>query len=98
MAVTMKDVEHVAVLARLTFTESEKEHLVHHLNAILGYMETLSKVDTSGVEPLSHVIGLQNVFREDVSRPSTGREELLKSAPDRTEEYFKVPKVLGRKE
>jgi aspartyl-tRNA(Asn)/glutamyl-tRNA(Gln) amidotransferase subunit C len=58
-------------------------------------MELLNTVDTDNVEPLSHVIELQNVFREDVLRPSLPREEALKNAPARTEEFFKVPKVIG---
>jgi aspartyl-tRNA(Asn)/glutamyl-tRNA(Gln) amidotransferase subunit C len=95
MSVTMHDVEHVAALARLSFTEEEKQKLTAQLNEILRYMELLNTVDTDNVEPLSHVIELQNVFREDVLRPSLPREEALKNAPARTEEFFKVPKVIG---
>jgi aspartyl-tRNA(Asn)/glutamyl-tRNA(Gln) amidotransferase subunit C len=95
MSVTVKEVEHVATLARLSFTEEEKLTLTGQLNEILRYMEQLNGVDTSAVEPLSHVIELQNVFRPDVLRPSCPREEILKNAPARTEKFFKVPKVLG---
>jgi aspartyl-tRNA(Asn)/glutamyl-tRNA(Gln) amidotransferase subunit C len=95
MSVTIKDVEHVAALARLSFTEEEKQKLTAQLNGILSYMEQLNTLDTSNVEPLSHVIELQNVFREDVLRPSLPREEALKNAPAHTEEFFKVPKVIG---
>jgi aspartyl-tRNA(Asn)/glutamyl-tRNA(Gln) amidotransferase subunit C len=95
MSVTMHDVEHVAALARLSFPEEEKQKLTAQLNEILRYMELLNTVDTDNVEPLSHVIELQNVFREDVLRPSLPREEALKNAPARTEEFFKVPKVIG---
>ena len=95
MPVTIKDVEHVAALARLSFSEEEKQKLTAQLNEILRYMEQLNTLDTSNVEPLSHVIELQNVFREDVLRPSVSREEALKNAPSRTEEFFKVPKVIG---
>lgn len=95
MPVTIKDVEHVAALAHLSFSEEEKQKLTDQLNEILRYMEQLNTLDTSSVEPLSHVIELQNVFREDVRRPSLPREEALKNAPSRTEEFFKVPKVIG---
>ncbi len=95
MSVTIKDVEHVAALARLSFSEEEKQKLTAQLNEILRYMEQLNTLDTSNVEPLSHVIELQNVFREDTLRPSLPREEALKNAPSHTEEFFKVPKVLG---
>ena len=95
MAVTLRDVEHVAALARLSFTDEEKIMLMEQLNDILRYMDQLNRLDTSGVEPLSHVIELSNVFREDVVRPSYPQEEILKNAPARTDSFFKVPKVIG---
>ena len=95
MAVTLKDVEHIATLARLSFSEEEKARLTEQMNEILRYMEQLNRLDTTDVEPLSHVIALSNVFREDVMRPSLPREEVLSNAPARTEEFFKVPKVIG---
>ena len=95
MPVTIKDVEHVAKLARLEFTESEKETFTHQLNEILAYVEKLNELDTTNVEPLSHVIELNNVFREDIVKPSYPREEMLKNAPDKDEKFFKVPKVIG---
>ena len=93
--VTIKDVEHVAALARLTFTDEEKQKLTGQLNAILNYMEQLNSLDTSSVEPLSHVIELNNVFRNDDRTPGLDREEAMKNAPARTEKFFKVPKVIG---
>ena len=95
MAVTLHDVEHIARLARLTLTENEKGALVSELNDILGYMEQLNTLDTTTVEPLSHVIDLPNEFREDVLRPGLTREEALRNAPSSTEEFFKVPKVIA---
>lgn len=95
MPVTMKDVEHVAALARLTLSEQEKVTLTSQLNEILGYMDQLNTVDTSAVEPLSHVIELPNVFREDEHRTGLTREEALQNAPASTEKFFKVPKVIG---
>jgi len=95
VSVTLKDVEHVAALARLSFSDDEKVKLTRQLNDILHYMEQLNKLDTSDVEPLSHVIELKNVFREDAVKPGLDREEALKNAPARTDKFFKVPKVLG---
>ncbi len=95
MAVTIKDVEYVAALARLDFSEQEKERLTHELNEILLYVEKLNTLDTTNVEPLAHVIALSNVFREDEVRPSLPVEEALKNAPSKTERFFKVPKVIG---
>lgn len=95
MSVTITDVEHVAALARLRFTDVEKQKLTGELNAILAYMEQLNSLDTSEVEPLSHVIELQNVFREDVCTESLPRADALKNAPAATEQFFRVPKVIG---
>ena len=95
MSVTIKDVEHIAKLAKLEVSESEKEKFTHQMNEILDHMETLNKLDTSNVEPLSQVIELHNVFREDEVKPSTPTEIALQNAPDKTEKHFKVPKVIG---
>jgi aspartyl-tRNA(Asn)/glutamyl-tRNA(Gln) amidotransferase subunit C len=97
MSVTIKDVEHVAHLARLTFSEEEKVRLTSQLNNILEYMDQLNALDTSAVEPLSHVIELQNVFRPDVQTPGVTREEALHNAPAHSAEFFKVPKVIGER-
>ncbi len=94
MAVTIKDVEYIANLARLEFKEEEKEKFTEQFNRILEYMEKLNELDTTNVEPLYHVIDIKNVFREDVVKPSYPREEILKNAPSRTEFFFKVPKVI----
>jgi len=97
VAVTIKDVEHVAALARLTFSKEEKIKLMDQLNEILAYVEQLNELDTNNVEPLSQVIDLGNVFREDKRRPGLSREEALQNAPARTEKFFKVPKVIGER-
>jgi aspartyl-tRNA(Asn)/glutamyl-tRNA(Gln) amidotransferase subunit C len=94
MAVTLEDVEHVANLARLEFSDEEKKTLTNQLNKILEYMEKLNELDTSNVEPLAQVIPLSNVFREDAVRPSSPVSEVLKNAPAKTDKFFKVPKVI----
>lgn len=95
MAVTLKDVEYVAALARLDFSDAEKEKLVHELNDILKYVEQLNTLDTTNVEPLSHVIELHNVFRADASKPSLTQADALQNAPAKNDKFFKVPKVIG---
>ncbi len=95
MAVTIKDVEHIAKLAKLEFSEDEKAKFTEQFNEILTLMEKLNELDTSEVEPLSHVIELQNVFREDAVKPSISTEEALENAPAKTDKFFKVPKVIG---
>jgi aspartyl-tRNA(Asn)/glutamyl-tRNA(Gln) amidotransferase subunit C len=95
MPVTLKDVENVAALARLSFSDEEKVKLTGQLNTILAYMEQLNSLDTAGVEPLSHVIELGNVFREDLLTSPVTQEEALQNAPAKSDKFFKVPKVIG---
>jgi aspartyl-tRNA(Asn)/glutamyl-tRNA(Gln) amidotransferase subunit C len=97
MSVTIKDVEHIANLAKLEFTDAEKEKLTHQMNQILEYMGQLNSLDTGAVEPLSHVIELNNVFRPDEVKPGVSTEEALQNAPDKNDQFFKVPKVIGEK-
>ena len=97
MAITIKDVEHIAKLAKLEFTDAEKEKFTHRMNQILEYMDQLNSLDTSNVEPLSHVIELSNVFRADEVKPGVTTEEALKNAPEKNDKFFKVPKVIGEK-
>lgn len=95
MAVTIEDVEHVARLARLRFSKEEIEKFTRQFNEILEHVQKLNELDTTKVEPLSHVVELSNVFREDTVRASSPSAEILKNAPARTEKFFKVPKVIG---
>lgn len=96
MSVTRKDVEHIAELARLRFKDEELENFTRQLNEILAYVDKLNELDTSNVEPLSHPVEGANVFREDKVKQSIDREEALRNAPDRSELFFKVPKVIDR--
>lgn len=95
MAVTLHDVDYIAQLARLSFTDEEKHRLTEELNTILGYMEQLNTVPTDDVEPLSHVIDVQSVLRDDRHVPGLPREAALRNAPSHTDEFFKVPKVIA---
>lgn len=95
MAVRRKDVEHIAELARLKFNEDELNNFTEQLNEILAYVEKLNELDTENVEPLSHPVEGNNVFRDDVVKPSIPTSEALKNAPEKDEQFFHVPKVIG---
>ncbi len=94
MRITLEEVETVAKLARLTVTEEEKQMFAQQLDNILTYVEKLKELDTSQVEPTSHVLPLKNVFREDEVRPSTPKEDIMSLAPERTDGFFRVPKII----
>jgi len=94
MKITLQEVEHVARLARLALSEEEKEEMRSQLDRILGYIEKLDQLDTSAVEPTSHVIPMTNVFRDDALLPSLSREEALANGPDRQEGFFRVPRII----
>ncbi len=95
VSVSVKDVEYVAQLAMLSFSDEEKQQLTGHLNEILQYVEKLKTLDTTSVEPLAQVIDPGPVLRDDVPQPGLTQEEALKNAPARTDQFFKVPKVIG---
>ena len=96
MSVTKKDVEYIAELARLKFKEEELENFTHQLNEILSYVDKLNELNTDNVEPLSHPIENINVFRNDELKQSISTEDALKNASDKTDEFFKVPKVINQ--
>ena len=89
-----KDVEYLGNLARIFLTEDEKENLCADLEKILKYVSQLEKVDTENVEPTYHVLPVKNAFRKDEVRQSFPKEEILKNAPDRKGDFFKVPKII----
>lgn len=94
MALTIKEVEHVALLARLTLNENEKEVFARQLSSILEYAEKLNELSTDDVEPLAHILPIYNVFREDIILPGSPREEILSNAPLVEENQYKVPKIV----
>ena len=95
MELSREEVRHVATLARLQLNDEEVDRFRRQLSHILSYVQTLNELDTSQVEPTSHVVPMANVWRDDEVTPSCEREALLKNAPDRTEEFFRVPKIIG---
>lgn len=96
MAITKKDVEHVARLARLALTEEEKDRYTAQLGSILTYIEKLNQLDTSNVAPTTHVLPVANVWRDDKAQPNvlTSTDEILQNAPEREGPFFKVKKVI----
>ena len=92
--ITKKDVEYVAALAHLSPDEETKERLVREMGEILGYMDKLNELDTTGIEPTMHAIPVTNVFRDDAVTPGLERDEALKNAPKTDGEYFLVPRIL----
>lgn len=87
-------IEYVGILAKLELSDEEKEHAKKDMGSMLDYIDKLNELDTSGVEPMSHVFPVQNVFREDVVTNGDGHETTLKNAPEKKEQSFKVPKTV----
>lgn len=92
--ISRDQVRHVARLARLALSEEETALFEKQLSDILTYVETLNRLDTTGVEPTSHVLEIRNVFREDEVRSSLSAEEAVANAPERRESFFRVPKII----
>ncbi|CVI66245.1 MAG TPA: Asp-tRNA(Asn)/Glu-tRNA(Gln) amidotransferase subunit GatC [Candidatus Anaerobutyricum stercoris] len=86
--------EYVGILAKLELSSEEKERAKEDMAKMLDYIDTLNELDTSGVEPMSHVFPVHNVFREDVVTNGDEREEILANAPEAKEGAFVVPKTF----
>ncbi|PJA95500.1 MAG: Asp-tRNA(Asn)/Glu-tRNA(Gln) amidotransferase GatCAB subunit C [Ignavibacteriales bacterium CG_4_9_14_3_um_filter_34_10] len=94
MPVNREIVKHIAKLSKLSLTDFEEEKFTLELNKILEYMEKLNSIKTDNIETMSYPVDGFNVFREDEIVNSIDREAALKNAPQRTDEFFKVPKIL----
>lgn len=94
MAISQDEVRHIGRLARLTLTDGEVELYAKQLSEILEYVNLLDELNVEKVEPMSHVLDMVNVMREDKALPSLSREEVMKNAPDHDGTYFKVPRVI----
>jgi aspartyl-tRNA(Asn)/glutamyl-tRNA(Gln) amidotransferase subunit C len=94
MSITIKDVEHVAKLARLDLKDNEKQQFTEQLNAILKYAEQLQQLNTDHIQPTSHAMPLVNVMRQDEAKSSLPLEKVMRNAPDEEDGQFKVPAVL----
>lgn len=87
-------VKHVAHLARLAITDEEAEMFTKQLDAIISFAEQLNELDTTGVEPTSHVLDMKNVLREDKPEKGLPVEEVLKNAPDHEDGQVRVPSII----
>ena len=95
MSISREEVEKVSLLSRLLLSGEALDRMTAQLGQILQYMDLLAEVDTDGVEPMAHAVEVSDVFREDQVRPSLDRGEALANAPQRDDECYLVPAVLG---
>ncbi|MBX2844869.1 MAG: Asp-tRNA(Asn)/Glu-tRNA(Gln) amidotransferase subunit GatC [Saprospiraceae bacterium] len=89
-------IDKLAHLARLTFSETEKQEIQQDLQQMLHLVDKLGELDVEGVEPLVYVNEQNNVLREDVNRPSFDEQSILQQAPNANDQFFRVPKVIDK--
>ncbi len=94
MHITKDLVSYVAQLSRIKLDDSETEEMQKQMSEIVDYMDVLNQLNTDEIEPLSHIFSITNVMRDDVTASSYDREEILRNAPEHTEEAFVVPKTV----
>ena len=92
--ITREEVAKLAELARLDLPESELDEYAKQLEIILESVAKVGEVSTKDVKPMSHATGLVNVFREDVTKESLSKDEILRSAPATEDDRFRVPRIL----
>lgn len=93
---TKEEILHIATLARIGLNENDVEKYQHDLSNILDYFKKLEEVDTTGIEPIGHITGMQNAFRADKNEDfgALGKEQIMQNAPEAKDGYFKVKSVL----
>ena len=94
MKISRKEVEHVAVLARLALKEEELDQLTGQMDQILAYVDKLNELNTDNIVPTAHAVPVENAFRDDVVKDSIGIKKALQNAPDPANDCFRVPKVI----
>lgn len=87
-------IEYVGILAKLELDDEEKEQAKKDMGKMLDYIDKLNELDTDGVEPMSHVFPVNNVFREDIVTNGDGQADTMANAPERKEDAFLVPKTV----
>lgn len=87
-------IDYVGILAKLELSDEEKEQAKKDMGSMLDYIDKLGELDTEGVEPMSHVFPIKNVFRKDVVTNGDTRDEILKNAPRQKDGMFVVPRIL----
>lgn len=94
MGISKKEIAHIAKLAMLKLTETEEERLAREFEKILEFVGKLDELDTENIEPATHVVHINSIFRDDIIVDSYKREIILENAPDVKGGYFKVPKIV----
>ncbi|MBI1292066.1 Asp-tRNA(Asn)/Glu-tRNA(Gln) amidotransferase subunit GatC [bacterium] len=94
MALSIGDVEHVALLSRLALTDGEKEKFARELSKIFSHVDQLAELNVEGVEPTAHPLPMKNVFRQDVVLDSLSNEAVLANAAESEDGCFKVPQIV----
>jgi len=94
MPLSKKEVEAIAHLSRLSLTEAELDRFAAQLDAILGYVDALNKLDLSGLEPTTHAVSPGNRFREDVAKPGLSLADVASLAPELKADAIRVPRIL----
>ena len=96
MEITSEMVDRLAHLARLKFSEEEKKELITDLERMIGFVEKLKEVDTSGVKPLLHITDAVNILRDDEVTQTITKQEALLNAPLTNGDFFITPKVIKK--
>ena len=96
MAVEIKEVERIASLSKLEFSDAEKIEITADMNRMLDFVKQLETVDTEGVKPLIYMLEEEAVLREDKVIESITQKDALKNAPEKDTDFIKVPKVLNK--
>ena len=92
--ITDEIIDYVGILAKLELSLEEREEAKKDMGRTLDYIDKLNELDTEGIEPMSHVFSMNNVFREDIVTNGDDRDNILKNAPEKKEGAFKVPRTV----
>ncbi len=93
--ITDETIEYVGILAKLALSGEEKEQAKKDMGRMLDYIDKLNELDTTGVEPMSHIFPVENVFREDVVTNGDESEDMLRNAPSQKDGMFVVPRTFN---
>jgi aspartyl-tRNA(Asn)/glutamyl-tRNA(Gln) amidotransferase subunit C len=94
MTIKKETIKYVADLARMALHPDEEILFSTQLNDILDYMEKINELDTDNIKPMSYAVSMGNVLREDLPRQPLSNEQALSNAPDKKENFFRVPKII----
>lgn len=94
MSAGKEELRRLAYLTRLELTPQEEEEMIGHLNKMLSYVEKLKELNTEGIEPTAHAVDVPSPMREDVVTNQPDVDNLLRNAPDREGDFFKVPRII----